>query len=163
MKKTLLALCLLLASLHAEVFEKGDVTLGILVGGGSITSKDGEKQYTLLGANVDYFFVNDLSLGFGYTQWVGSNPSISQVTIPLNYYYPTGENWRPYAGTFYRHTTMGGDFKDFNSYGIKAGAVVKIAQKAYLGAGWIQEYYDECTNFNECSSGYPELLLVFIF
>lgn len=163
MKKLLLCFLLLLTCAHAEVFDKGDVALGILVGGGSVTTKEGEKQYTLLGANADYFFVDDLSLGLGYTQWFGSDPSITQVTIPLNYYYPMDKSWRPYVGIFYRHTAMGGTFKDFNSYGVKAGATLKIAQRAYLGAGWVQEYYDECTNFHECSSGYPEILFIFTF
>ena len=163
MKKIVLAFLLLAISANAEIFDKGNIALGVLVGGGSITTKEGQKQYSLLGANADYFFVDDLSIGLGYTQWFGSEPSISQITIPLNYYYPLSENWRPYLGTFYRHTSMGGDFKDFNSYGIKAGATLKVTKKAYFGAGWVQEYYDECKNFNECSSGYPELLFIFTF
>jgi hypothetical protein len=163
MKKILLSLFIVLNSLNADVFDKGNIAVGILAGGGTITTKEGDKSYTLLGGNVDYFFINNLSIGLGYTQWFGSDPNISQVTVPLNYYYPLSEQWKPYVGTFYRHTSIGTPFKDFNSFGVKAGAVVQISKRAYLGAGWVQEYYDECTNFNECSSGYPELTAIFTF
>ena len=163
MKKITLTLLLLFASLNADVFDKGNVTLGILAGSGSISTDQGDKQYSLLGASADYFFIDNLSIGIGYTQWFGSDPSISQVTIPLNYYYPLNETWKPYAGTFYRHTYISAPYKDFSSYGVKAGAAIKISKKAYLGAGWVQEYYSECSNFHECSSGYPELLFIFTF
>ena len=148
---------------HAGAFEKGNIALGVLVGGGSISTAQGDKQYTLLGANADYFIMDGLSIGFGYTQWLGSDPSISQVTIPLNYYYPLSKKYRPYLGTFFRHTSISEPYQDFNSYGAKAGLAAEISKKAYLGAGWVEEYYDNCSNFKECSSGYPELFLLFSF
>lgn len=154
---------LLLSSVNADVFNKGNVAVGLLVGGGSIASDQGDKQYSLVGANVDYFVIDNLSLGLGYTQWFGNDPSISQVTIPLNYYYPLNEKWHPYVGTFYRHTSIGKPYENFNSYGLKAGVAAQISKRAFLGGGWIQEYYDNCSNFHECSSGYPELLLIFTF
>ena len=163
MKNSILILMILFSALYADTFKKGSIGIGIAAGGGSLATNEGTKNYTIIGANADYFFADDISLGLGYTHWSGDTPSISQVTVPLNYYIPIDETFTPYIGAFYRYTYMGSPYKDYSSYGAKAGVAVKISKKVYLGAGWIQEYYGDCSNFKECSTGYPELLLIFTF
>lgn len=163
MKKLIFLLLISLASLNADRFSQGDVGIGILVGGGSLSTNYGVKNYTILGASADYFVIDDLSVGIGYTGWFGSSPTISQLTIPLNYYIPLDKKLRPYIGTFYRYTFIGKPYEDYSSFGAKAGVSMQVSKKAYLGAGWVQEYYDNCSNFKDCSAGYLEVSLIFSF
>lgn len=163
MKQSVFILLLFFASLHADMFSKGNVGAGIVIGAASVDINNETKNYTLLGANVDYFMIDNLSVGVGYTQWFSNSPDISQLTIPLTYYFPIDDTFRPYAGAFYRHTFMGKPYDDYNSFGARGGVAVEISKNAYIGAGLVQEYYDNCSNFKECSSTYSEVIVVFIF
>lgn len=163
MKKLLLIFLLLASSLYADAFDKGNVGIGIIVGSGSITSNNEQKNYTIFGANVNYFIENGLSLGVSYTSWTGNSPSINEFAFPLTYYFDFDDTYRPYLGIFYKYTSIGSPYSNYSSYGGRAGLTAKISKNAYIGAGVVQEYYSDCSNFKECSSTYPEILVIFTF
>ncbi|WP_345992608.1 outer membrane beta-barrel protein [Sulfurimonas sp. HSL-1716] len=163
MKNLLFLLSILFTSIHADSFKKGSIGVNIAAGSASLNTNEDTKNYTVIGAGADYFFADDISLGLEYTYWSGNTPNISQLTVPLNYYIPFSKKVLPYLGTFYRYTSMGEPYSDYSSYGVKAGITVNISKNTFLGAGWIEEYYKECSNFKECSTGYPELLILFTF
>lgn len=163
MKRLIFIFIIFFTSINADTFSQGSIGVGIIAGGGSLNTNSGTKNYNVIGVNADYFIADSLSVGLGYTGWFGNSPSISQFTVPISYYIPLNEKFTPYIGAFYRYTYMGRPYNDYSSYGVKAGVAMKISRRAYLGAGWTEEYYGDCSNFKECSTGYPELLVIFTF
>lgn len=164
MKKIFLLLTLLFSLLQADLFVQGNKTVGISLGSGSVNYgwPRGSEYYTILGVSGDYFIVDDLSVGLAYRHWFGT-PSIDEVTLPVTYYLPLDANMRPYAGLFYRRVFMGSGYDDGDVYGGRAGVTIKVSPRSYLGVGWVQEYWDGCSDRSDCSSGYPEAVFSFSF
>jgi len=165
MKKVLVITLLLLSMLHADIFLKGGKTVGVTLGSGSVNYGrfKGTENYTILGVSGSYFVMDDLSVGLGYRHWFGGSPSIDEVTVPVTYFVPIHPKYRPYGGVFYRRVFMGDGFDDDSVYGVRAGLTVRLSSRSYFGVGWVQEYYDDCSGRDECSSGYPEALFSFSF
>ncbi len=164
MKQCLVLLTVCFSLLQADLFVQGDKTVGVTLGSGSINYgwPKGTESYTILGISGSYFVVDDLAVGFGYRHWFGS-PSVDEVTLPVTYFLPLDSTIRPYAGLFYRRVFMGGGYDDDNVYGGRAGVTVRLSPRSYMGAGWVQEYRDGCSDRNDCSSGYPEVVFSFSF
>lgn len=117
------------------------------------------NNYTVLGLSANYFLVDNLSLGASYSQWLGNDPTISQVTVPVTYYVPLATPFRPYVGGFYSHTFMGDDgrgnnYDDTDSYGGRVGISMETSQSSYVSVGWVQEVSTHGTNSQ--TRGYPE-------
>ena len=164
-KKLIVVLLLLSAILNAELFKQSNLGVGLIVGGGSVTTtKDGTQNYTIVGLNADYFVIDNLSVGIGYMSWFGSSPSLNQLTIPVTYYVPMNKKVRPYAGVFLRETFVSSGYKDYESYGGKVGAAMRLSPTSYVGVGLMAERYSSCSAWQEdCSSVYPEVIFAFSF
>ena len=164
MKKWLLLLSVGFSLLHAGLFVQGNKTVGVSLGSGSVNYgwPKGNEPYTILGVSGSYFIVDGLAVGLAYRHWFGT-PSIDELTVPVTYYLPLGSNIRPYAGLFYRHVFMGGEYDDRNMYGGRVGVTIRLSPRSYLGVGWVQEHWDDCSGRSDCSSGYPEAVFGFSF
>ena len=165
-KNILLSLFLIGTLVQADPFSKGNLGLGVVLGSGSITIEkrfSSEVQnYTILGVSTDYFIYDNLSVGIGYRGWFGGEPTLNQFTIPVTYYAPLSEKFRPYIGVFGRQTLVNSDiYDDYSSYGAKIGVAYLFSPRAYLGFGWVTEKYSECDMSNECSNSYPEFVFSF--
>jgi outer membrane protein W len=137
------------------MFSVGHKNFGLTVGQDSAYG----NEYTVLGVSANYFIVDNLSFGASYSQWLGNDPSIGQVTVPATYYIPLSSPFRPYVGGFYSHTFMGDDgqgnsYNDYDSYGGRVGVSMMTSGSSYVSVGWVQEVSDNGTNSQ--SRGYPE-------
>lgn len=162
-KKLFLILSLFIASIEASEFEKGSIGVGLSLGVGSMEVANKTQQYTLAGANIDYFVIDDFSVGLRYLGWFGGTPSLSEVSLPLNYYYPYSKSFRPFGGVFIKQTFASDGYSDYNSYGARIGGLMNFSKRAYLRIGIVQENYSDCTWHKECSIAYPEAVLLFAF
>jgi len=163
MKRFLLPL-LFSWTLYAGSFSAGNTGLGLTVGSGSVSySTRGSQSYFIAGVSAEYFLIDGLALGVGYRGWFGSSPTVHQGTIPLTYYIPTGKNFRPYAGAFYRYTTFSDkDYESYSSAGVRVGGAM-LFTGGYVGFGWVQEYYLDANDQDNSTSGYPEVVIGFSF
>ena len=156
MKKITMAL-LLSASIanSAGMFSIGHKNFGFTVGQDSAYG----NNYSVLGLNAHYFVADNISVGASYSLWLGNDPSIGQLTIPVTYHIPLSMPFRPYIGAFYSHTFMGEasgiDYDDYNSYGGRIGMSMATSSSSYVSFGWVQEVYDD--GINKESRGYPEV------
>jgi hypothetical protein len=156
MKKTLLTLLLLETAIHAGgIFSIGHKNFGFHIGQQSAYGND----YTVMGISANYFLIDNLSTGVSYQTWLGDDPSINQITIPITYHIPTQTLYRPFVGTFYSHTYMGDDgnlkYRDYDSYGGRIGLTMQTSPSSYLSFGWVEEWYDD--GINSSNRGYPEV------
>ena len=140
------------SSVFAEgMFSVGHKNFSFNIGSGSAYG----NRYTILGANVNYFVKQNLSLGVGYTGWFGDDPKVNKISVPVTYYLPLGDMIRPYLGAVYRHTFIGKPYDNYSSYGGRAGVAI-VNGGSFLRVGWVHEYYDGGDNDNK-SQGYPEV------
>jgi len=156
MKKITLLLLLSASIIHAAgMFTIGHKNFGFHI------SQDNAygNNYTVIGASVNYFLLDNLSTGIAYQAWLGDNPSINQITVPITYHIPLDSIYRPYIGTFYSHTFMGDNgtqkYTDYESYGGSIGLTMQTSSNSYVSFGWIQEIYDD--GVNSQSRGYPQV------
>ena len=158
MKQTLFTLLLSASTLYASgLFSVGHKNFGFSIGQDSAYN----NNYTVIGLNANYFPVENLSVGFGYQTWLGSTPSINQITLPLTYHIPLEMMYTPYIGTFYSHTFIEDPYQDYDSYGGKIGLTMQTSQSSYISFGWVHEIYDD--GINSESRGYPEVSAGFSF
>jgi len=162
-KNILWSFALLSSICSADLFQEGNVGLGIVVGSGTATTSEGTQNYTLAGVGVDYFIVDDMSVGLGYMGWFGASPSLNQVTVSSTYYLPADEKYHPYFGAFLRETFMSSGYEDYESYGAKVGLAVAFSKKSYLAIGIVQEFYANTHYGDESSTTYPEIVFAFSF
>lgn len=165
MKRVFVIVFVMSSMLYGDIFLKGNKTIGVTLGSGSVDYGRfrGTENYTILGLSGSYFVTDDLSVGLGYRHWFGGSPSIDEVTVPVTYFVPVHPKYRPYGGAFYRQVFMGDGYDDDSVYGVRGGLTVRLSSHSYLGVGWVQEYYADCSGRDECSSGYPEFLISFSF
>lgn len=152
MKKRLLALLITASTLHAGgVFSIGSKNVGITVG----SDNSFGNSYTVLGANVNYFVLDGLSMGASYHAFLGGTPNIQQLTFPVTYYLPLGNStFRPYAGGFYTHTMIEEPYDNYDIYGGRVGISMQTSANSYVSFGWVQEFSEQGENINKRS--YPE-------
>ena len=156
MKKIVGALLLTASMGYATgIFSIGHKNFGFHIGQGSAYGND----YTVIGVNINYFIIDNLSTGIGYQTWLGNNPSINQFSIPLTYHIPIEGMFRPYVGAFYSHTLVGDDehydYNNYDSYGGRVGVSMQTSPNSYVSFGWVQEVHDDGTDKE--SRGYPQV------
>jgi hypothetical protein len=156
MKKIAMILLLSVSFANAGgMFSIGHKNFGFTVGQDTAYG----NSYSVLGVNAHYFVADNLSVGASYSLWLGSDPSISQITVPVTYHIPLAIPFRPYVGAFYSHTFMGEDgrvnYDDYDSYGGRVGMSMITSSNSYVSFGWVQEVYDD--GINKESRGYPEV------
>ena len=152
MKKMILLL-LTSSAIYADggVFSVGTKNVGVTVGSDSSFG----NNYTVIGANVNYFIIDSLSLGASYKAFLGGNPDINQVTVPVTYYLPLeNTTYRPYLGAFYNRTFIEKPYKDYNIYGGRAGLSLQTSQNSFMSFGWVQEFSNTADDSE--NRGYPE-------
>jgi hypothetical protein len=158
MKKIILLL-LATSTIYAEgVFSVGSKNVGVTVGSDSSFG----NSYTVVGANVNYFIVDNLSIGASYQAFLGGDPDINQVTVPVTYHLPLeNTTYRPYLGAFYNHTFIDKPYKDYNIYGGRAGLSLQTTPNSFMSFGWVQEFSNSADNTE--NRGYPEVMGGFSF
>ncbi len=159
MKKIILLL-LTSSAIYAEggVFSVGSKNVGFTLG----TDNSFGNNYTVLGATVNYFIVDNLSLGASYQAFLGGTPDINQVTVPVTYHLPLeNTTYRPYLGAFYNRTFMEKPYNDYDIYGGRAGLSVQTSQNSFMSFGWVQEFSN--TGNDNDNRGYPEFTGGFSF
>jgi hemolysin activation/secretion protein len=158
MKKIILTLLTTSIIYAAGVFSIGSKNVGITVG----SDNSFGNNYTVIGANVNYFVLDGISMGASYHAFLGGTPDIQQLTFPITYYLPLGNNsFRPYAGGFYTHTMIEEPYDNYDIYGGRIGISMPISQNSYISFGWVQEFSEEGNNINK--RNYPEFSAGFSF
>ncbi|HET7365758.1 MAG TPA: hypothetical protein VFJ70_19470 [Burkholderiales bacterium] len=144
----------------ADVFSRGRVHGIVTAGWGSAFNED----YLILGAGVNYFVLDGLSLGVNLETWRGANPTLTKLTPSAQYVFYQVRTIKPYVGAFYRRTWINGG-NDLDSYGARVGAYLQAGRNAYLGLGGVYEKYKDCreSTYRSCDSTYPEASLTFAF
>ena len=160
MKLFLLLFVFLIALSHADFFNKGNSSVGVVLGAGSSNG----DSYSVAGISGDYFVLDGLSIGAGYRGWFGIDPTLNQLTVSTNYYVPVTNEFYPYIGGFVRETFVSGE-DDYESYGARGGLAITMSRNSYMSLGYVYEEYGNCeeTIFRECSSSYPELVFSLAF
>jgi len=149
--RKLLLLTLTLLSLQADLFKAGQKNFGFSAG----SSTGFGNTYTVIGANFNYFIQDGFSVGLGYQGWFGSDPKINEISIPLTYYYEYTPQYYPYAGFRYAHTAIDDPYKDYDTYGLRAGLAMSFGGNSYMSVGWVQDYRKR--DGASDSEGYPEI------
>ena len=155
MKKIAISILLTGAIYAGGIFSVGGKNIGVTAG----TDTAYGNNYTVMGVNVHYFVVDNISMGISYQVWLGNDPSINQITMPITYHIPLDIGFRPYIGGFYSHTMIGEDdnydYDDYNSYGGRAGITMQTSSSAYMSLGWVYEITENGANIS--SRSYPEV------
>jgi len=153
MKKIILISLLTLSTLSAEgVFSVGHKNFGFTLG----SSSSFGNTYTVVGATVNYFILDNISVGTEYKGFFGSDPKIQQLTVPVTYHLPLEHTtYKPYLGAFYNHTFINEPFSDYNIYGGRAGLSMQTSPNSFVSFGWVQEFSNDGDDVK--SQGYPEV------
>jgi len=158
MKKIILALLTTTTIYAGGIFSIGSKNVGITVGSDNSLG----NNYTVLGANVNYFILDNLSIGASYQTFLGGTPDINQVTVPVTYHIPLeNTTYRPYLGAFYNHTFIDDPYNDYNLYGGRAGVSLQTSPSSFMSFGWVQEFSKSGEDTE--SRGYPEVTGGFSF
>lgn len=142
------------------LFGRGAVNGSVLLGSGTAFN----SSYTILGAGVNYYVIDGLSLGLAYESWSGNGPHISKITPSARYVFYQFGAVKPYVGGFYRRTRVSGQ-PDFNSAGVRAGVYFAAGRHTALGLGIAEERFLSCqrTLNNSCTQSYIEASVLFGF
>ena len=136
MKLILCTLTLLFSHFtYSDPFMAGSKSVGLKLG----TSSIGNERYTVAGASLQYFAINNLSLGVAYEYWFSGKPTISKGTLESTYYLPLNNPFKPYFGLLYSHYFVE-NISDIDAYGYRAG-VAYIKSPMIVSAGVRQEKY----------------------
>ena len=159
MKKIVLLTSILLTNIFAQsIFSVGNKHLGFTLG----SSNNFDKSYTVAGVTVNYFILDNLSLGMDYKGFFGASPAIHQITVPVTYHLPLeNTTYKPYLGAFFNHTFLKQSFNDYNIYGGRAGFSIQTSINSFMSLGWVQEFRNNGDNIE--NQGYPEISAGFSF
>jgi hypothetical protein len=124
------------------------------------------NEYLLLLLGGAYYPVDGFSVGVTGEAWLGSSPSIGDVSPQVRYVFldmPWG--FKPYAGAFYRRTFYDRLDPPINSGGGRAGLVFPLTPRAYATGGLVYEHYFSCQKsvYSSCDQVYPEIGVAFTF
>jgi hypothetical protein len=146
----------------SDLFRAGRVELDAGAGLGVFNS----DEYLLLLLGGSYYLRDGLSAGVTGEAWLGSSPSIGDVSPQARYIF-LDSPWRfkPYVGTFYRRTFYDRLDPPINSMGARAGLVFPLSPRAYATGGLVYEHYFSCQTsvYSSCDQVYPEIGLAFSF
>lgn len=141
----------------SNAFSAKSVSLGMRLGSSSI----GNQTYTIAGLNVNYFLIDNLSVGLGYEKWFSATPDVQKLTVDSTYYIPASENIRPYAGVLYRHIMISG-LNDTNAYGYRVGVAIRQG-RTLLSAGIVHERYETSSGNLDGTQTYGEVTIGIAF
>jgi outer membrane protein W len=153
MKKTILLFLTLITTIFGEgVFSVGNKSFGFTLG----SSSNFNESYTVVGVNVNYFIVDNLSVGTEYKGFFGASPSIHQITVPVTYHLPL-ENmtYKPYIGAFFNQTFLEKPLNNYNIYGGRVGLSIQTSINSFISLGWVQEFGNNGNSIK--NQGYPEM------
>ena len=159
MKKTILFL-LFSSLIYAEggPFSAGKKNFGVTVG----TDNSFGNNYTVVGANVNYYVIDNLAVGAEYHSFLGDSPNINEVTVPVTYHIPLeGTSYRPYVGAFYNQTFIDDPYSDYNIWGGRIGISLQTSMNSFMSLGWVQEF--STSDKNREKKGYPQISAGFSF
>jgi hypothetical protein len=143
---------LLTSTMYAGgIFSVGHKNISITAG----TDTAYGNTYTVMGIDAHYFLVDNISVGISYQTWLGDDPSINQITMPITYHIPLDIGFSPYVGGFYSRTMIGEDYNDYDSYGGRVGITMQTSPSAYISFGWVHEVTENGENVS--SRSYPEV------
>jgi len=153
MQKSILLLILLSLTLPADgIFSAGNKNIAFSLG----SSTNFNQSYTVTGVNVDYFILDNLSVGADYKGFFGASPDIHQVTVPVTYHFPLeNTTYKPYIGAFFNYTFLEEPIKNYNIYGGRAGLSIQTSLNSFMSLGWVQEFGNNGEDIE--SQGYPEV------
>jgi hypothetical protein len=124
------------------------------------------EEYLLLLLGGGYYLRDGLSAGVTGEAWLGSSPSIGDVSPQVRYVF-LDSPWRlkPYVGAFYRRTFFDHFQPPINSAGARAGLVLPLTRRAYATGGLVYEHYFSCDTdfYSSCDQVYPEIGVAFTF
>jgi len=157
--KKLIIITLTVANLFANgAFDAGEKSLGFILGSDNSLG----ENHTVVGAKVNYFIVDNLSIGASYQAFLGSKPNLNQVSVPVTYHIPIeGTTYRPYIGAFYNQTFIDEPYKDYNIYGGRVGLSLQTSINSFMSLGWVQEFSTSSDDVEK--RGYPEVSAGFSF
>jgi hypothetical protein len=135
----------------AGPFAKGRKRVGFYAGAGGFYN----QTYVILGAGIGYYVADGLELGFDAEGWLFQDPTMWKLTPHLRYVVWQAGNLKPYLGAFYRWNLIDDPFKDYNSYGGRAGLAYQKGGN-YAAFGVVYEIYEDDI-FGDSSSLYPEI------
>jgi hypothetical protein len=158
MRLILFTTFLLLSNLtHSASLTAGSKSVGIKLGGASI----GSENYTIAGASINYFALDNLAVGAAYEYWFSGTPTVSKATAESTYYIPASAQFKPYVGLLYSRYFVE-DNSDIDAYGYRVG-IAYINSPMFFSAGLRQEKYtsDRAIFSNEDATG--EFMIGFSF
>ena len=158
MRKTILFL-LFSSLIYAESqFKSGNKNFGLTLG----TDNSFGENYTMVGANVNYYVIDNLSIGASYNAFIGESSNINEVTVPVTYHIPIeGVSYRPYIGAFYNQTFIDKPSDDYNIFGGCIGVSLQTSINSFMSLGWVQEF--STSDKNQKKRGYPQISAGFSF
>ena len=144
----------------AGAFSQGRTHFVVTAGSGSAF----DETYFVLGIGVSYYLIDGLSVGLNYENWSGGDPGIYKITPSVQYVFHQMQTVKPYAGAFWRRTSIDG-LDDLDSVGGRAGAYLAAGRNMYIGAGLVYESYLDCEKsvYRSCSSTYGEVTFTVAF
>jgi hypothetical protein len=133
------------------------VRVALFLGGGSY----GGDGYFSIGAGVGYFVLPGLQIGAEGKQWIGLDPTVTQVSPYVTYTIYQLPPIHPYVGFFYRHWFVW-DAEDEDTLGGRAGLQYIVQQRVALSGGVAYERtISDC--IANCDNVYPEFGVTFTF
>lgn len=149
------------AAAEADPFAQGRLGVSVVVGTGQTAS----DSYYTVGAGLNYYLLNGLWLGISGETRQGIHPVTYSASPEIGFVFPVGGPVRPYVGAFASRTWVE-NFRDFDTYGGRAGVLVRMGQGAHMRIGAVYESLRGCANTPPslpCSDTYGEFGLLFGF
>jgi hypothetical protein len=161
MKRLIVTILFLATFLNAGniVFGKNSISVGGLVGSGSIDNGYNSNNYFIVGAEVNYFVIDGFSVGVGATHWFGNEPTLTEYYFPLTYYIDTSSKIYPYVGVTYKYTSYSKYIDNYSSVVTRGGVAYRVSF-GYISFGYA---YDKSLDDNIDDRSYPELTFGIVF
>lgn len=153
---------------NAGPFAQGNFQLSL--GGGTANSFG--SDYVIIGGSVGYFVIDGLAPSLGFQFWIGDEPSVTELSPGVNYYFYQVQNiipLVPYVGTFFERTWIGKSSvttdMTVNAYGGRVGALYSLG-RLLIGGGIRATYLMDCDKtleamYGACEDIGPELSISF--
>ena len=128
---------LLTSTMYAGgIFSVGHKNISITAG----TDTAYGNTYTVMGIDAHYFLVDNISVGISYQTWLGDDPSINQITMPITYHIPLDIGFSPYVGGFYSRTMIGEDYNDYDTPNYDYfGRSIGMSSNRLLVGAWLED------------------------
>jgi hypothetical protein len=142
---------------YGDPFAQGMVRSSLSLGGGSAFGDD----YFIIGLGSGIFLFDGFELGMDVEFWTGGKNNIYKITPEVKYVLNLNSPFKPYAGVFYRYSSIYG-LPDINSSGVRAGIYYTPGQTVYLGLGVVHEVFHDADRYyhgDASTNTYPEFVI----